>query len=75
MNAAGNNLNAQRACLGHSFELFTGYSGAAKCVEGPSADDHKLPLPVRSSKQSHDEAQQRQLWTVSEELTGVTYPV
>lgn len=33
------------------------------------------PVPVRSSPQSHDEAVQRRLWTVSEELTGVTYPV
>jgi NAD(P)-dependent dehydrogenase (short-subunit alcohol dehydrogenase family) len=33
------------------------------------------PKVVRSSKQSHDEAQQRRLWTVSEELTGVTYPL
>jgi NAD(P)-dependent dehydrogenase (short-subunit alcohol dehydrogenase family) len=33
------------------------------------------PKVVQSSKQSHDEAQQRRLWEVSEELTGVTYPV
>jgi NAD(P)-dependent dehydrogenase (short-subunit alcohol dehydrogenase family) len=33
------------------------------------------PKVVPSSKQSHDEAQQRRLWEVSEELTGVTYPV
>jgi NAD(P)-dependent dehydrogenase (short-subunit alcohol dehydrogenase family) len=33
------------------------------------------PKVVKSSKQSHDEAIQRRLWTVSEELTGVTYPV
>ena len=33
------------------------------------------PKVVRSSKQSHDEAQQRRLWEVSEDLTGVTYPV
>ena len=30
---------------------------------------------VASSKQSHDEEIQRRLWQVSEELTGVTYPV
>jgi hypothetical protein len=30
---------------------------------------------VSSSAQSHDEDLQRRLWTVSEELTGVTYPV
>ena len=33
------------------------------------------PKVVESSKQSHDEDLQRRLWTVSEELTGVTYPV
>jgi NAD(P)-dependent dehydrogenase (short-subunit alcohol dehydrogenase family) len=33
------------------------------------------PKVVQSSKQSHDDAQQRRLWEVSEELTGVTYPV
>ena len=30
---------------------------------------------LTSSKQSHDEDLQRRLWDVSEELTGVTYPV
>ena len=33
------------------------------------------PKVVESSAQSHDEDLQRRLWTVSEELTGVTYPV
>jgi NAD(P)-dependent dehydrogenase (short-subunit alcohol dehydrogenase family) len=33
------------------------------------------PKIVKSSKQSYDETLQRQLWTVSEELTGVTYPL
>ncbi|BBX47851.1 oxidoreductase [Mycobacterium cookii] len=33
------------------------------------------PKVVSSSAQSHDEDVQRRLWTVSEELTGVTYPV
>jgi NAD(P)-dependent dehydrogenase (short-subunit alcohol dehydrogenase family) len=33
------------------------------------------PVLVSSSAQSHDEAIQNRLWTVSEELTGVTYPV
>ncbi len=33
------------------------------------------PVPVTSTKQSHDVAVQERLWTVSEELTGVTYPV
>jgi NAD(P)-dependent dehydrogenase (short-subunit alcohol dehydrogenase family) len=33
------------------------------------------PRLVSSSAQSHDEDLQDRLWTVSEELTGVTYPV
>ena len=33
------------------------------------------PKVVASSAQSRDEDLQRRLWTVSEELTGVTYPV
>jgi NAD(P)-dependent dehydrogenase (short-subunit alcohol dehydrogenase family) len=33
------------------------------------------PKVVASSARSHDEDIQRRLWTVSEELTGVTYPV
>lgn len=33
------------------------------------------PVVVASSRASHDTAAQRRLWSVSEELTGVTYPV
>ena len=33
------------------------------------------PKLVSSNAQSHDTAAQERLWTVSEELTGVTYPV
>ncbi|MGB8389586.1 SDR family NAD(P)-dependent oxidoreductase [Mycobacterium sp.] len=33
------------------------------------------PKVVESSAQSHDEELQRRLWAVSEELTGVTFPV
>jgi NAD(P)-dependent dehydrogenase (short-subunit alcohol dehydrogenase family) len=33
------------------------------------------PKLVTSTPQSHDEALQERLWAVSEELTGVTYPV
>lgn len=32
------------------------------------------PVLVQSSRRSHDESLQRQLWRASEELTGVTYP-
>ena len=33
------------------------------------------PKIVGSSKKSHDAERQRRLWAVSEELTGVTYPI
>ena len=33
------------------------------------------PKVVASSRASHDIDAQRRLWTVSEELTGVTFPV
>ncbi|MEU9809065.1 SDR family NAD(P)-dependent oxidoreductase [Mycobacterium sp. NPDC050853] len=33
------------------------------------------PKVVKSSKQSHDKALQQRLWSVSEELTGVRFPV
>jgi NAD(P)-dependent dehydrogenase (short-subunit alcohol dehydrogenase family) len=33
------------------------------------------PKVVASSKKSHDADRQRRLWTISEELTGVSYPV
>jgi len=33
------------------------------------------PKLAESSRRSHDSAIQRRLWTVSEELTGVTFPV
>ena len=33
------------------------------------------PVLVSSSKQSQDVAIQQRLWQVSEELTGVTYPI
>ena len=33
------------------------------------------PVLVQSSAQSHDAGIQRRLWTVSEELTGVTFAI
>jgi NAD(P)-dependent dehydrogenase (short-subunit alcohol dehydrogenase family) len=39
------------------------------------AEQRGHPKVVNSSAQSHDENLQRRLWTVSEELTGVTFPV
>jgi NAD(P)-dependent dehydrogenase (short-subunit alcohol dehydrogenase family) len=44
---------------------------------GPSgiAQSQGSPVIVGSSKKSHDPERQRRLWAVSEDLTGVTYPV
>jgi NAD(P)-dependent dehydrogenase (short-subunit alcohol dehydrogenase family) len=44
---------------------------------GPSgfAQSQGAPVVVGSSKKSHDAELQRKLWAVSEELTGVTFPV
>ncbi|BBY06917.1 short-chain dehydrogenase [Mycobacterium noviomagense] len=39
------------------------------------AQQRGYPKLVESSGQSHDEELQRRLWAVSEELTGVTFPV
>ena len=39
------------------------------------AEQRGHPKVVQSSAQSHDQDLQRRLWTVSEELTGVTFPV
>ncbi len=39
------------------------------------AQTRGYPKVVASSKKSHDAALQRRLWAVSEELTGVVYPV
>ncbi len=51
----------------HRAASTTGPTASAKCKGHPKV--------VESSKQSHNEDLQRRLWTVSEELTGVTYPV
>nr|WP_042188503.1 SDR family NAD(P)-dependent oxidoreductase [Kibdelosporangium sp. MJ126-NF4]CEL18284.1 probable oxidoreductase/Short-chain dehydrogenase [Kibdelosporangium sp. MJ126-NF4]CTQ97770.1 probable oxidoreductase/Short-chain dehydrogenase [Kibdelosporangium sp. MJ126-NF4] len=39
------------------------------------AESRGKPVLVKSSAQSHDVELQRRLWTVSEELTGVKFPV
>ncbi|ORV88456.1 short-chain dehydrogenase [Mycobacterium interjectum] len=39
------------------------------------AEQRGYPKLVASSEKSHDVAMQRRLWAVSEELTGVVYPV
>ncbi|GAA0296154.1 oxidoreductase [Kineococcus aurantiacus] len=42
---------------------------------GGPGESRGLPRPVVSSPQSHDLAVQQRLWAVSEELTGVRFPV
>jgi NAD(P)-dependent dehydrogenase (short-subunit alcohol dehydrogenase family) len=42
---------------------------------GGIAELRGYPICVQSSAQSHDKELQQRLWMVSEELTGVTYPV
>ena len=44
---------------------------------GPSGFQELVgnPVVVSSTPQSHDGEQQRRLWAVSEELTGVTFPI
>ena len=42
---------------------------------GGFAEQRGYPKVVASNNQSHDVDAQRRLWAVSEELTGVTYPV
>jgi NAD(P)-dependent dehydrogenase (short-subunit alcohol dehydrogenase family) len=39
------------------------------------AEGRGYPRVISSSQQSHDFATQRRLWTVSEELTGVAFPI
>ena len=39
------------------------------------AEQRGYPKIVRSTAASHDTAAQRRLWAVSEELTGVTFPI
>ncbi len=52
-------------------------SAAGGQYYGPDgfAEQRGHPKIVQSSAQSHDEDLQRRLWTVSEELTGVSFPV
>jgi NAD(P)-dependent dehydrogenase (short-subunit alcohol dehydrogenase family) len=42
---------------------------------GGFAEQRGYPIRVESSAKSHDEELQQRLWRVSEELTGVTYPI
>jgi hypothetical protein len=42
---------------------------------GGLLESRGYPKLVKSSRRSHDTSVQRRLWTVSEELTGVMFPV
>jgi hypothetical protein len=42
---------------------------------GGFAELRGYPKVVKSNARSHDADLQKRLWAVSEELTGVTYPV
>ena len=50
-------------------------SGGQYHGPGGRGEIRGYPKPVTSSPDSHDQAVQQRLWTVSEELTGVTFPV
>ncbi len=73
------NFIAQDADMGAEPTLRAATDPSAANAEyyGPGGlgEQRGHPKVVKSSAQSHDEEIQRRLWTVSEELTGVTYPV
>jgi hypothetical protein len=50
-------------------------SGGQYYGPGGLAEQRGHPKLVGSSSESHDEGLQLKLWKVSEELTGVTYPI
>ena len=72
-------LIAQNADMGAEPTLRAATDPGAQNAEyyGPGGlgEQRGHPKVVKSSAQSHDEDIQRRLWSVSEELTGVTYPV
>ncbi|OBJ23652.1 SDR family NAD(P)-dependent oxidoreductase [Mycobacterium sp. 1245801.1] len=73
------NVWAQSAEMGALPTLRAATDSAAQGGQyyGPDRilENHGHPKVVRSSKQSHNQALQSRLWAVSEELTGVTFPV
>jgi NAD(P)-dependent dehydrogenase (short-subunit alcohol dehydrogenase family) len=50
-------------------------SGGQYYGPGGRGENRGYPKLVTSSGDSHDQATQQRLWTVSEELTGVTFPL
>lgn len=73
------NMWAQSAAMGALPTLRAATDSAAQGGQyyGPDRilENHGYPKVVRSSKQSHDKPLQSRLWAVSEELTGVTFPL
>jgi NAD(P)-dependent dehydrogenase (short-subunit alcohol dehydrogenase family) len=73
------NFIAQNAAMGAEPTLRAATDPGAQNAEyyGPGGlgEQRGHPKVVKSSAQSHDEDIQRRLWSVSEELTGVTFPV
>ncbi|WP_030906475.1 SDR family NAD(P)-dependent oxidoreductase [Streptomyces sp. NRRL F-5126] len=68
-NAGMGALPTLRAATDHAAE------GGQYYGPGGPGEFRGHPKLVRSSPDSHDRATQQRLWTVSEELTGVTFPV
>src|SRR5262245_59707378 len=74
-----NGLMSQKAAMGALPTLRAatdpGVLGGQYYGPGRFFETRGYPKLAESSRQSHDTAIQRRLWTVSEELTGVTFPV
>jgi NAD(P)-dependent dehydrogenase (short-subunit alcohol dehydrogenase family) len=75
----GNRLFAQSAAMGALPQLYAAVAPAVRGGEyyGPSSIGELWgpPRVVTSTARSRDEGAARRLWEVSEELTGVTYPL
>ncbi|MEU5881275.1 hypothetical protein [Spirillospora sp. NPDC047279] len=56
------------------FNLFAARFGQSAAPDG-FREVRGHPKLVASSRRSHDAALQRRLWALSEELTGITFPV
>src|SRR5262245_41298145 len=74
-----NGLTSQQAAMGAlpTLRAATDPAVAGGQYYGPRGflGTRGYPTLAKSSQRSHDTAIQRRLWTVSEELTGVTFPV
>lgn len=75
MMSAGNFLFAQSQEMGALPTLFAAVSPQVNGGDyiGPAGGMWGYPQRVKSTSKSYDDALAKRLWTVSEELTGVTY--